>query len=470
MIGANLRGIDKKSVIVIVEFSIFIDESGPTPIYCHPKIEEEDQMDIAMKSISLLMGEGVYQNGYAYENVKYFGILPFPDINMVGITYFFLIKDPNARGKAKAATLTILVKEKDTNFLYENVKTLRVLLDRTAVKLQNPLPDNKVKEIMEDFREELEHFDLTDPTTNKLIKKMKIIFNGLDNSGKTSFLTNVQQRYSELIGITATKGIQRQQRRLLGTDLLEWDFGGQENYRTNYFKNAEIYLSEVDLMFYIIDIQDEKRIEEAQSYLHQLLTTLDSFKQYPPIIIVFHKFDPDIQTDLDVLERINNYKKHIKDSYTKWVLKFFNTTIFDHWTIISAFSYGIAQLSPNREIFRKHLKWISRKMNASAGLLVAKNSIILSDYSENAVVGKFIELSESNFYNIFLKFEEFDILNDDFVVWEFGNINIVLKKFYIDRKEFFLLLQLKDIESLPKFDGYLSKFKNKIRPLIKNYI
>lgn len=471
LIGAKLRGIEKTSIIKAVVFSVFIDESGPTPIFCYPTtIDQPNQMNIAMKSISLLMGEGVYQSGFDYENLKYFGILPFLDINMVGITYFFLIKDEKARGKAKASTISVLVNEEDSNYLYENFKTLRILMDQVSNKLNSNNTPEQIKQIMTDFLDPLDNFNVRDISINKITRKIKMVFTGLDSSGKTSFLKSIENKYSELMGIAPTKGIERSEKSILGTTLVEWDFGGQENYRINYFKNAEFYLTDIDTLFYIVDIQDKNRVEEAHSYLHQILTTLDNFKQYPPIIIVFHKYDSDIKNNSDIEQRIKDYETHIKNLYKKWIIRFFKTTIFDHWSIISTFSYAISQLSPNREMFREHLKWITKKMDGSASLLITRNSIVLSDYSENPATGKFFELSQPYFYNIFLNLEEFSMISKDYVVWYLKPFYFVLKRFIIDNKEFFLLLQIGDIKVIEKMPDIVEKFKEKIKPILQNFI
>ena len=120
-----MSGIEKQ-IIKSVILSLF-DEDGPTPkIYWPQNIEESARLLIAMKTISLLMGDAVYQNGTDINGVNYFGILPFPDLKMNGLTYFFLISDPNARGNAMAATITVLIDENNRVFFYENMKYLRM--------------------------------------------------------------------------------------------------------------------------------------------------------------------------------------------------------------------------------------------------------------------------------------------------------------------------------------------------------
>ncbi|GAH43058.1 unnamed protein product [marine sediment metagenome] len=74
----------KNNIIKSVVLSLFNDD-GPTPVIYWPEtMDESSRLLIAMKTISLLMGDTVYQNGSSTEEVNYFGILPFPDLKLIG--------------------------------------------------------------------------------------------------------------------------------------------------------------------------------------------------------------------------------------------------------------------------------------------------------------------------------------------------------------------------------------------------
>ena len=82
----------KTEIIKSIVLSVF-DDDGPTPkIYWPSNMEESSRLLIAMKTISLLMGDSIYQNSTSTEEINYFGILPFPDLKFNGLTYFFLFK------------------------------------------------------------------------------------------------------------------------------------------------------------------------------------------------------------------------------------------------------------------------------------------------------------------------------------------------------------------------------------------
>ena len=59
--------------------------NGPTPKICWPHdLDDQAGLLIAVKTISLLIGDVIYQEGIGTEGVNYFGILPFPDLKLNG--------------------------------------------------------------------------------------------------------------------------------------------------------------------------------------------------------------------------------------------------------------------------------------------------------------------------------------------------------------------------------------------------
>jgi GTPase SAR1 family protein len=460
---------------------MFLDKTGPSPIWVHPKAtQEKDVMSVAIKSISLLAGERIYQFSFEYEIIKYFGIIPFPDLSMVGITYFFLIPDENSRGKAKATTITALVDEKNSGFLYENIKFLRILINKASEKFHQDTTDEEIDLIMRNLREELNSLvtDLHKPSEKKQTKDLKLIFLGLDNSGKTSFLKSVEKRYSEMLrNLKPTKFIERSQNEImgeLGSSFHSWDFGGQSSYRSTYLKKAEQFFSDVDLFFFIVDCQDHVRLAESMAYINQIMKILDEFQEYPPLIILFHKLDKDLSDNKIILDRIDKFKEEFLSYHTEWKVNFFQTSIFDNKTILSAFSYGLTLISPNKEIFRTHLKWITQKMGGIASFLLNNNALILSDYSKKKEDTSNIEFSPGSFYNLFVKLEKFGLSDEKRnQLWETSASSVYMQKFMIENKEFYFLIHLKNngIDfSIDKFTTHFKKFEEKITPLLKSYI
>ncbi|MFW9946304.1 MAG: ADP-ribosylation factor-like protein, partial [Candidatus Odinarchaeota archaeon] len=359
----------ERRIIKSVILSLF-DEEGPTPkIYWPQDIEESARLVIAMKTISLLMGDAVYQNGTDIDGVNYFGILPFPDLKMNGLTYFFLISDPKARGHATAATITVLIDENNRVFFYENMKYLRIIIDKAASRVQTSKSFDESKQIMEDLRLELFEFtkELKDPLSIK--RQIKILFVGLDRAGKTSFLHGVKKRYSEIIKVLPTKGVVRTEEKLFeeqNSQISIWDLGGQQKYREKFLEQGKIYLYNVDLLFYFIDIQDAKRIKEAIDLFKKILNSLKELDESPPIVICVNKFDPDLKKSKEIRKILKIIEEEIIKSSSDFFFKIFHTSVFDHWSLISAYSYGLSQLSPNRELFENQLKFLANKTNSDA--------------------------------------------------------------------------------------------------------
>ncbi|MFX1492659.1 MAG: ADP-ribosylation factor-like protein [Promethearchaeota archaeon] len=468
----------ERRIIKSVILSLF-DEEGPTPkIYWPQDIEESARLVIAMKTISLLMGDAIYQNGTDIDGVNYFGILPFPDLKMNGLTYFFLISDPKARGHATAATITVLIDENNRVFFYENMKYLRIIIDKAASRVQTSKSFDESKQIMEDLRLELFEFtkELKDPLSIK--RQIKILFVGLDRAGKTSFLHGVKKRYSEIIKVLPTKGVVRTEEKLFeeqNSQISIWDLGGQQKYREKFLEQGKIYLYNVDLLFYFIDIQDAKRIKEAIDLFKKILNSLKELDESPPIVICVNKFDPDLKKSKEIRKILKIIEEEIIKSSSDFFFKIFHTSVFDHWSLISAYSYGLAQLSPNRELFENQLKFLANKTNSDALLLLNDNGIILSNYSneKSEISEKVFEISAPHFQTLYKTFKEFKLLKQDFIVSSGitdEERKIIFKKILINKHNLYILLFMEKFEGIEKIEKQLPKFTKNVKELIQTYI
>lgn len=472
-----MSGIEKQ-IIKSVVLSLF-DEDGPTPkIYWPQDIEESARLLIAMKTISLLMGDAVYQNGTDIDGVNYFGILPFPDLKMNGLTYFFLISDPKARGNAIAATITVLIDEDNRVFFYENMKYLRIIIDKAASRIQTSRSYDDNLQIMEDLRQELFNFtgELKDPLSMK--RQIKILFVGLDRAGKTSFLHGIKKRYSEIIKVLPTKGVIRTEEKIFeeqNSQISIWDLGGQQKYREKFLEQGKIYLYNVDLLFYFIDIQDVKRIKEAIDLFKKILKSLRELDEFPPIVVCINKFDPDLKKSKEIRKNVKLIEEEIIKHSSDFFFKIFHTSVFDHWSLISAYSYGLSQLSPNRELFENQLKFLANKTKSDTLLLLNDNGIILSNYSneKSKVSEKVFEISAPHFQTLYKTFKEFKLLKQDFIVSSGitdEERKIIFKKINIDKYNLYLLLFMEKFEGIEKIEKQLPRFTKNVKELIQTYI
>lgn len=467
---------DNRNILKSVILSIF-DEDGPTPLIYWPEdMNDSAKLLISMKTISLLMGDSTYQDSYETEGINYFGIIPFPDLKLNGLTYFFLIPDPNARGNAKASTITILVDEDNRTFFYENMKYLRVIIDRAATKIQKLSNEENYTEIMYNLKQELTDFidELENPFSTK--RNIKIIFAGLGKAGKTSFFHGVKKRYSEIIKTLPTKGVDRYEENLLSEDnskIILWDLGGQKKYIDRYLEQRKIYLYNCDLLFFFIDIQDTEKLDEALSLFKRIIDSLIEFDEFPPIVVCLNKYDPDLKESIEINENIMYLTKKLKLLTDKFFVKIFTTSIFVHWSLISAYSFGLSQLSPNRELFRQQLKIFAKINDTDAILLLNESGIILSNYSKDQISEKVFEISAPHFQTLYKTFKEFKLLKKDFIV-TFGvtdkSKKLMFKKIKVDKYNLYLLLLLEDKINIEKIEKNLPNLSSNLIELMKTYI
>ena len=466
----------KNNVIKSIVLSLF-DDDGPTPkIYWPTTMDESSRLLISMKTISLLMGDSVYQNGTSSDSVNYFGILPFPDLKLNGLTYFFLILDPMARGNAKAATITVLINEDDRVFFYENMKYLRIIIDAAATKIQLTKTLEESQKIMDDLREELFNFtsEIKDPFSLK--RQIKILMTGLDRAGKTSFLHAVKQRYSEIIKTLPTKGVARSEEKIFeeqNSKISLWDLGGQKKYRDKFIEQRKVYLYNVDLLFYFIDIQDSDRISEAIELFGTVINSLNELEEFPPIVICLNKFDPDLKNAKDIKKNIKTVNEKIKEISERFFVKIFQTSIFDHWSLVSAYSFGLSQLSPNRELFENQLKQFAKKISSDAILLLNENGIILSNFSKPGISEEVFEISAPHFQTLYKTFKEFKLLKQDFLISSgisSESKKIIFKRIPVEKYNLYLLLFMEQELNMDKIDKNLPKLSKNLNELIQTYI
>ena len=164
-------------------------------------------------------------------------------------------------------------------------------------------------------------------------QNVKYLLMGLDNAGKTSILlsldknTNLMRFYS----INPTRGYQIKNVENIANIISIWDFGGQEQFRSEHLNNFNKFIPHTDKLIYVIDVQDIARYDEAVNFLKQIVEKIIEKNHKLSISIFFHKYDPGIEETLPVLieQEIPNLEERIKEFIPKdFELEFFTTTIF----------------------------------------------------------------------------------------------------------------------------------------------
>ncbi|MBD3342413.1 MAG: hypothetical protein GF353_25150 [Candidatus Lokiarchaeota archaeon] len=283
----------------------------------------------------------------------------------------------------------------------------------------------------------------------KLDSAIKVIISGLDFAGKTSILTALNKKYNfhqEIIELKPTIKVEYHQTEFLGNLVFFWDMGGQEKYRQLYQKQQDIYFAGTDLLVYVIDIQDEERFDESLNYLRFIIKYFQTYDMNVPVIISFHKYDPELRSDDKINQNIEILKQKIIDLYPDMDVLFQTSSIYDIISIVQLISYGLSvfdkvffELS---ELLEKYLI----KLSCSSLILFDKDGIVISEYYNSIKPEEYVKLIESIKEHLFLlkRMQEEDYSEDlNFLTIEEGLISY-LHKIKIRNESFYLSVVIKE--------------------------
>ena len=214
-----------------------------------------------------------------------------------------------------------------------------------------------------------------------LSKEQKIVVIGLSNAGKTTILRKFggQIGIKDLAKLTPTKGVQRKEIVTSDMALILWDFGGQEEYRDVYLSNPEKYFLKVDLVIYVIDLQDSDNFEKSISYFKQILEVFNKLEENPYILIFIHKFDPDVKDDPEIILNVELIKDMVKEVFQ-------DRKLFEYDIYFSSIYSAIA----NEPKFSRYLKNTMQKTATLSDMKMEGMGIVLE-----STLNGIIRLSES---------------------------------------------------------------------------
>ncbi len=210
----------------------------------------------------------------------------------------------------------------------------------------------------------------------------KILFTGLDNSGKTSIILALQNKYSRIATLQPTRQTERSSFSYLGNRITRWDLGGQQRYRIAYLKNPGKYFDKTAICVYVIDVQDKERVDEAVEYFQKVVAMFKQLAIAPPIYIFLHKADPEWMRAAEDYQA--GYVETLEDKFRKSApdhqMLFQITSIFDPWTIISSFSEVLLHLYPKSELVDRSIEEFAKKLKAEGMVVLDNNALILGQY------------------------------------------------------------------------------------------
>ncbi|HUY00840.1 MAG TPA: ADP-ribosylation factor-like protein [Candidatus Deferrimicrobium sp.] len=295
---------------------------------------------------------------------------------------------------------------------------------------------------------------------------LKILVTGIENVGKTSILYSLEKKYSLLGTLSPTKGIDRTSFSIFGYQVSAWDLGGQESYRKGYLQK-NIFFEEADLLIYVIDVIDDKNYDISLDYFQKILKIFSEIKQTPQILIFLNKIDPDIKNKPQIRKNIKLLLDMFSASNSEgFNFEFFETSIFDEWSLVNAFSTGLRKLSNKTEILSNSLADLAKKIMANAMILMNQNGYLLAEYAIDELSAFLCQSISTQSLYMYLLMKEKNITPEKITV-DLKDGSIVFCEVTITDEHFFIISYSKVSRTLELFNEYFPKFADQTKDIFK---
>ncbi len=241
----------------------------------------------------------------------------------------------------------------------------------------------------------------------KNLKELKILIAGLSNAGKTSILRVLDNNLEKIPLLKPTQGVEHNKYKVLGLDVIAWDLGGQVSYREKYLKEYRSYFSDAVVLFYVIDIQDDQVFNESTKYLKDIVEAFTKMAMKDVyIIVLLHKYDAHIMIPT-LLAKISTLKEKITKLLPKIASTFYETSIYEPYSIFQAISDGILHQISGRELLHQKIKEIAESYNSLAALLISNKGYVYGAWhSKDVQVTELAKFNKTTFDSARLFLEE----------------------------------------------------------------
>ena len=301
-----------------------------------------------------------------------------------------------------------------------------------------------------------------------MVKDMiKILLAGLQNSGKTSILLALQKKYSQIGSLKPTIGVERTGIDILGYNIKVWDLGGQEEFREKYFEKKDEYFTETDILFYVIDTLDSRKYYEALTYYLKIVEVFKEQGKIPQVILFFHKFDPDLRNDDIVIKNLDK----VRALFTQEEIKatFFNTTIYNEWSLIQGFSFGVVSLSKKEKALEAQLQEFAQKTESTYLLLLDKNRVMIGSYKEDEmhrILGERL-MPIIDIYSDISTFSVYKLTN---LIAQLSELNLFLKLIQVKEEPFYLMIVSRSQEIGAIIEKVLPEFVKNLEETLEGFL
>jgi len=216
-------------------------------------------------------------------------------------------------------------------------------------------------------------------------------------------------------------------------------------------------------------------------YLKKIRTALINLEQKTPIIYVFSKGDPDIIDTVEIQSNIKNLKKKLKSLSPNESPEIYVTSMFKIFSILRAFSSGIAKLSPNKNLIEDNLSEFSSLTGSSLVLLLSSEGLVLAEHftPEAMEITKMLKSEEllnvfevvaPQFTTLFKIFYKFKTSEKEEAIFRVSDSIILLKRVEIVKYELYMLFLIDDENKKYIINQNLQDFLNRTQDLLLRYI
>ncbi|TKJ19876.1 MAG: hypothetical protein CEE43_14175 [Promethearchaeota archaeon Loki_b32] len=278
-----------EEIITAIVYTLLDEKIGPKPFLWDPiDLSDNISMSVGIKSITMLStDQGVIPQSLV--------IIPFPMLNLKGITKYIERADESRRGGAAVSSITLLFKEAYDLIFYKYIDYLESAFSESAQKIidlennQAKSDDiyteinelkNRVSEILDDLSNkekstsELEAF----PEDNKIEERKsgynyKIIICGDPSVGKTSTILRFTD-HAFIRTYIPTLGVSISEKNIKVdndyANLILWDIAGQSKFeimRRHFYKGSEAVIL-------IFDLTNLKSFESIPNWYNDVIKNL----------------------------------------------------------------------------------------------------------------------------------------------------------------------------------------------------
>ena len=296
---------------------------------------------------------------------------------------------------------------------------------------------------------------------------VKIIMTGLDNSGKTSIIYTLEQRFASMYALKPTVSFTvREDFKILGLPIKIWDLGGQKQYRDEYLSKKGFIFGETNLIFFVIDIQDSKRYTEAVDYFEKSIDFLVKIGLRPIIIVLLHKADPEIRYTTKIRNQLERLKELFATFPKDIQIEFYETSIYDRENLSKAFIAGIFKAIPKTAVIKEALTDFMTNSDSIAVVLLDENVLILAEASTDETALNICQISGVFFANMSEKILKYNIMPPNILEAQMEDGWLFQKPIQIDKSRFYLVFFSKE-RSLDKINKLLPSITRDLSNLIK---